>query len=289
MESSDSMKNITIEQIKQIELEILEDVASFCDKYNLRYYLCGGTLIGAIRHKGFIPWDDDIDIIMPRPDYIKFVRLYNSHRKDYKVHSNFTDKYWYSTFAEVEDTRTKKIYKGFNLEGDYGITIDIFPIDGSPDNRIKRKIFWTINNFLTRIATLSKLNFSISYHFVDQDKRFSTIRTLVRTGIKFLGIPVARFICKFWDLNRIVTQRAMKYDVDKSEYIGVSTFPHYGYKECIRRGPFLKQKLRIFEGKYFSTPDYYDEYLKNLYGDYMKMPPKEKQVPHHNFVAYWRK
>lgn len=284
-----SVQYITPDEIKKIELDILDNVADFCKKNNIRYYLCGGTLLGAVRHQGFIPWDDDIDIIIPRTDYIKFMNLFNGRKGHYRVHSLYTDKDWYSTFAEVEDIRTIKKYKSFVANKDYGVNIDIFPIDGSPDNRIKRKVFWTINNFLTRIATLSKLNFSISYHFVDQDKRFSTIRTLLRTGIKFLGIPVARFICKFWDLNRIVTRRAMKYDVDKSEYIGVSTFPHYGYKECIRGGPFLKQKLRIFEGGYFSTPDYYDEYLKNLYGDYMKMPPKEKQVPHHNFVAYWRK
>ena len=89
------------------------------------------------------------------------------------------------------------------------------------------------------------------------------------TGIKFLGIPIARLICNIFNLNQIVTNRAMKYDVDKSQYIGVSTFPHYGYKECVKGASFLKPNKRLFEGKYFNTPDNYDEYLSNLYGDYM--------------------
>lgn len=282
------MRQITIDEMKQIELDILKDVAKFCDIHNLRYYLCGGTLIGAIRHKGFIPWDDDIDIIMPRPDYMKFVKLYNQRESNYRVNSLVNDPHWYSTFAEVEDIRTIKTYENFNLSNQHGINIDIFPTDGAPVAEEERKKFWKINNILTRIATLSKLNFSVSHHFADQNTSFSTIRTLLRTIVKFFGIPVARMICVFFDLNQIVTNRAMKYDVDQSEYIGVSTFPHYGYRECVKGKPFLKMKKRPFEDEYFNTPNDYDEYLSNLYGDYMKIPPKEKQVTHHDFKAYWK-
>lgn len=282
------MQKLTLDEMKEVELNILKDVAAFCDKNGLRYYLCGGTLIGAVRHKGFIPWDDDIDIIMPRPDYIKFLKLYNDKKTIYHVHSLVTDKNWYSTFAEVEDSRTIKIYKNFNLDANYGVNIDIFPTDGSPDSEKERKRFWTINNILTRIATLSRLNFSVSHHFADQDKGFSKLRTMIRTGIKFLGIPVARIICSFCNINQFVTNRAQYYDVDRSEYIGVSTFPHYGYRECITGKPFLKIRKRLFEDEYFNTPDNYDEYLTNLYGDYMKLPPKEKQVTHHDFTAYWK-
>lgn len=282
------MKEIDNETLKKLELNILEDVAGFCEKNGLRYYLCGGTLIGTIRHKGFIPWDDDIDIIMPRSDYMKFMKLYNQGKSFYRVHSLVTDPKWYSTFAEVEDTRTVKIYKNFNQKENVGVNIDIFSTDGSPDNEEERKQFWLINNILTRIATLAQLNFSVSNHFVDQDKKFSKIRTWLRTIVKFITIPVARCICSVVNLNQLVTKRAMKYDVDQSEYIGVSTFPHYGYKECVKGSNFLKITKRPFEGFLFNTPDDYDEYLSNLYGDYMKMPPKEKQVSHHDFIAYWK-
>lgn len=282
------MKKITVDEMKSIELNILIDIAAFCEEHGLRYYLCGGTLLGAIRHQGFIPWDDDIDIIMPRPDYMKFLTDYNKKKSPYRVNSEISHKDWYTTYANVEDMRTIKINANFGNFNQYGIDVDLFPIDGSPDNEKKRKRFWMINNILTRIATLSALSFTISKYYADQDVSFSTVRTIVRTGIKFLGIPIAKLICTFFNLNHIVTNRAMKYDVDKSEYIGVSTFPHYGYKECVKGAPFLKVKKRIFEGIYFNTPDNYDEYLSNLYGDYMKLPPKDKQVSHHDFNAYWR-
>lgn len=281
------MSPIHENELKKIEFEILKDVAQFCEAHQLRYYLGGGTLLGAIRHQGFIPWDDDIDLMMPRPDYIRFHQLYNERDSYFRVHSLFTDKQWYSTFAEVEDTRTVKVYKGFDRPGAFGVTIDIFPIDGSPEEEFSRKIFWTINNVLARIATLSFQTFTVSRHFADQDVKNSQLKTIGRTVAKFIAIPIARCFRPF-HLNGIVTKRAMRYDVDHSEYIGVSTFPHYGYRECIRGNPFLKMKKRKFETCFFNTPEYYEEYLRNLYGDYRKLPPKEKQVSHHDFHAYWK-
>ncbi|MEQ2746000.1 LicD family protein [Dialister hominis] len=282
------MRSINQKELKEIELAILKDVNDFCEANNIRYYLCGGTLLGAIRHKGFIPWDDDIDIIMPRPDYIRFNKLYNQRKSHYRVNSLMNDKEWYSTFAEVEDTRTVKKYNSFNMDDSHGVSIDIFPTDGSPDDEEARKRFWRINNIMTRIATLSRQSFTVSHHFADQDVKHEGMRTFLRTGIKFLGIPIARLICNIFNLNQIVTNRAMKYDVDKSQYIGVSTFPHYGYKECVKGASFLKPNKRLFEGKYFNTPDNYDEYLSNLYGDYMTPPSKGSQQSHHKFEAYWK-
>lgn len=282
------MKKITVDEMKSIELNILVDVAEFCEEHGLRYYLCGGTLLGAVRHKGFIPWDDDIDIIMPRPDYIKFLTEYNKKTSPYKANSGINHKDWHTTFANVEDTRTIKINTNFGKFDQYGIDIDVFPMDGSPDNEKKRKRFWLINNVLTRIATLSVLSFTMSKYYADRDVSFLYIRTILRTGIKFLGIPFAKLICTFFNLNQIVTKRAMKYDVDKSEYIGVSTFPHYGYKECVKGAPFLKITKRLFEGRYLNTPDNYDEYLSHLYGDYMTPPSKARQQSHHDFVPYWK-
>nr|WP_302706030.1 LicD family protein [uncultured Dialister sp.] len=282
------MRQISTDEMKKIELDILKDVAKFCDEQNLRYYLCGGTLLGAVRHKGFIPWDDDVDIIMPRPDYMKFMELYNKRKGNYRVNSLVNNPDWYSTFAEVEDVRTIKTYESFNLSDKHGVNIDIFPMDGAPDDERERKKFWKINNILVRIATLSKLNFSVSRHFADKDASFDIVRTIIRTAAKFIGIPFARIICTFFDLNKIATKRAMKYDVDKSEYIGVSVFPLYGYKECVRRTPFLKIRKRIFEGEYLNTPDNYDEYLSKHYGNYMIPPSKHRQQSHHDFKTYWK-
>ncbi|OBZ33321.1 phosphorylcholine transferase LicD [Megasphaera sp. DISK 18] len=100
------MGKINNEQMKKLELSMLLDVAQFCDEHSIRYYLCGGTLLGAIRHKGFIPWDDDIDIMMPRPDYMKFVNSYNGSNKNYIVKSIENDSDYWRTFAKVFDLNT---------------------------------------------------------------------------------------------------------------------------------------------------------------------------------------
>ncbi len=281
------MRQIDVEELKSVELEILKDVAKFCDENGIRYYLCGGTLLGAVRHKGFIPWDDDIDIIMPRPDYIRFHELYNNRKSCYRVNSLLNNAAWTSAFAEVEDTRTIKIYNGFNLPSERGISIDLFPMDGAPETEAKRKRFWKINCIMTRIATLSRQTFTVSRHFADQDTQFSTFKTILRTTVKFMAIPLAKLFSSVY-LNQKVTERAMAYDVDQSEYIGVSIFPRYGYGECVKGKSFLKIKKRLFEGDLYNTPDNYDEYLSKHYGDYMTPPSVKNQKPHHDFEAYWK-
>lgn len=124
------MKKIETEEMKKLELDMLIDVAKFCDENDIRYYLSGGTLLGAVRHKGFIPWDDDIDISMPRPDYLKFVSTYNGSSEFYQVQSiENNDKYW-RTFAKVFDTRTYLKEDAIRMPKDgNGVFIDIFPID----------------------------------------------------------------------------------------------------------------------------------------------------------------
>ena len=280
------MREMSLEEIKECELNILKYLDQFCKKHNLRYFLAGGTLIGAIRHKGFIPWDDDIDIIMPRPDYTKLLRILNSKNSIYRVHSCF-DGEWRSTFAIIEDTRTKKEYLGFNQNKSVGVDIDIFPTDGTPNNYYLRRCFFFLLNRLSNIVTLSDQKFKISKHYVDKDTRFTYVKTMLRTFVKFLAIPIAR-ITRVFNLSLLINKIAMHYDVYNSKFIGVSVMPHYGYKECIHAEGFLEIENRLFEGDYYSTPLHYDEYLSNLYGDYMKMPPIDKQVSHHDFIAYWK-
>lgn len=272
-------------ELRKIELAILGDFASYCEQHNLRYFLSGGTLIGVIRHKGFIPWDDDIDVIMPRPDFMYFVNNYNNRDSFYKVNSVFNIGHWYSTFAEVEDTRTLKIYNGFDIKQKVGISIDIFPLDGAPDNYLVRRCFWLLLNVTARIATLSAQKFTISHHFEDQSAKLKKVRIGMRTLCKFATIPIAKLFSPI-NLNLLVNKLAMNFDVDNSKFVGVSVFPHYGYKECIHKNNFLASKKRLFEGKFYNTPMHYDEYLSHLYGDYMKMPPKTVQKSHHDFEAF---
>ena len=281
------MRSIDLSEQKEIEINILKAVDDFCEKNGLRYYLCGGTLLGAIRHKGFIPWDDDIDIIMPRPDYERFHELFNNDNNQYRIHSVLTSPNWTSTFALIEDTRTVKIYSDFNKESTTGISLDVFPMDGSPENKFVRRLYWEFMNIIERIAILSHQKFCVSKHFSDKDVNYVGIKTVLRTGLKFLLIPLARLTIPL-KLDLLINKIGSSFDVDSSTFIGVVTFPHYGFKECVKGKPFLKIKKRVFEGMMFNTPDGYEEYLSNLYGDYMKMPSEEKRVSHHNVKGYWK-
>ena len=278
---------LNLGEMKRLELDILRDVATFCEERRLRYYLAGGTLLGAIRHKGFIPWDDDIDIIMPRPDYMELLRNFNKRDSHYKVHSIFNDKDWDSTFAAIEDSRTIRVLPSYDVKVHIGLSIDVFPTDGAPKNYVLRKMFWYIQNVITRIAILSVQKFKVSRHYIDKETKGTNIKTVLRTAVKFVAIPFARVLGIF-NLNMLVNKLAMQFDVDDSDYIGVSVFPHYGYSECVKAVGFLPIEKRVFEGELFNTPKDYDEYLSNLYGDYMKLPPVDKQVGHHDYEIYWK-
>lgn len=137
------LRELTVEEHKKIALDILIEIAKFCDENKISYYLAYGTLVGAVRHKGFIPWDDDIDIQMPRNDYEKFVRRFNAGHKHLQVVSP-TDNAAKHTFAKVIDTRTVKVENGINYkDNEYlGIDVDVFPLDGQPDDEKEYKKYY---------------------------------------------------------------------------------------------------------------------------------------------------
>ena len=156
------MRAINSDELKSIQLDLLQKTADFCENNGLRYFLCGGTLIGAIRHKGYIPWDDDIDIAMPRPDYEKFVRIFNLTQNYYQVMSIETDPDYAYAFAKVYENRTvlkelhypgdafgvyidilydnRTVLKELHYKGSIGVFIDIFPADGVKNTNQIRKI-----------------------------------------------------------------------------------------------------------------------------------------------------
>ena len=264
------MKPISdIDEIRRIELGILEDVDAFCKARGISYFLCGGTLIGAIRHKGFIPWDDDIDIGMLRPDYDRFIAEYES--PCHAVRSLETDSY-VDAFAKVVDTRTIVVEDDFAIGG-LGIWIDVFPFDGAPgpdfDPHAERDWRWT-----KKLLRFRNLPFFRPGYTAKQ-----------RLGL-LLSLPV-RLIsnrCLAGRLRRI----AARYSVAGSPFVGclVSTYPCR--RELLPRAAFDGETPVEFEGRTFPAMSGWREYLASLYGDYMTPPPPEKRKSTHRFRAWWK-
>ena len=272
------MLEITLQESKDIMMQILKDIALFCDENNLCYYLTYGTLIGAIRHKGFIPWDDDIDIAMPRPDYERFVKLYHQKGR-YGISSPLIDKGCFYLYSKVYDKRTVKIeeridYKRFEP---LGIDVDVFPLDGIPDEKYKKQyLFWSEIRYW--------LGIQFSRSICPFPQHFRTLKG------KLIG-PIVFGICRMLGQEFFAScyiKIAKLYNYEDSEYIHVA-FPSRGsFRTRHAKSIFSKRIKVLFENEEFWVPIGYDEYLSNLYGNYMQLPPIEKRKTHHSYKVYWK-
>ena len=260
-------KELTIEEVKSIQLEILKKVHSFCDSNGLRYSLAGGTLLGAIRHKGFIPWDDDIDIIMPRPDYERLINQF--HDENLVVQNIQTDKHYYLLLSKIYDNRTTFVQNGYHG----GAFIDIFPVDGLPDEDKTREYLKKQNKIKDMLWRTTK-----TYQFSD-NKFLNLIKYVLRQVV--YGFP---------NRNKLIQEYEAlynQYDFDTSAFAGAITGP-YGMKEFMDASVFKDYIILPFENFSFKCIKAYDAYLTKHYGDYMQLPPQEQQVPHHIEHIYWK-
>lgn len=265
------MKQLSSKEIKKIELKILLNFNEFCRDNNLRYYIAGGTLLGAIRHKGFIPWDDDIDVCMPRPDYEKFINLYSGMISSYKLKSDYL-KNFSAPFTKIIDCRTKVISQFNEGDVDTNLWIDIFPIDGLPEDLDEVQSIYEKCDFYRTVLNLSSA-------------KLGEGKTVFRKYSKYLLKPLAQIYGKQSCIDKI-EQVASRYPYESSKYVGAITWGLYGVGERMLKSEFEKEVEVEFEGHRFPTFSCWDSYLKGLYGDYMKLPPVEKRVAH-DMSAYY--
>lgn len=259
------MKVLNKNEVKTIELNILQNVASFCKEKNISFYLSGGTLLGAIRHKGFIPWDDDIDICMPRPDYEKFIRTFKSKEKNLVIRSFCLGNY-IAPYTKVIDLNTKIELKYDTNAEAASLWIDIFPIDGLPDDLNKVKEIYDRESFYRSILMLC-------------NARLGEGTTLIRKFCKYFFKPLAKIYGRKKCVRKM-EQIARKIPYENSNYVGAVTWGLYGTGERMLKKEFEKSVLVDFEGIRFPTFSCWDSYLKGLYGDYMELPPIKQRRTH---------
>ncbi|MCL2096268.1 MAG: LicD family protein [Oscillospiraceae bacterium] len=247
---------------------MLKYISKLCGENNIKYYLCGGTLLGAVRHKGFIPWDDDIDIIMPRPDYEKFVRLFNekNENKDLALWAESRDEYLY---PKVQVFNAKTV-----INGARGIRISIFRLDNvSDDMELYKKMFRLIR-FYNKIYVAKTLGKKKGRAFHKEAVLFAARNIFRLFSVK--------------KLLKLIDETVTKYSSAESNYAACVMGIYAVERERMRRGIFDETIEIEFEGELFTAPKEYDEYLTTLYGDYMTPTPPEQRIPKHNFEAYWK-
>lgn len=255
-------------RIQLSQLGILLQFDKVCKELDLKYYLFSGTLLGAVRHKGFIPWDDDVDVVMLRHDYDKFIRDGQKHFEDHLfIQSRSTDREYPNVPIKIRNSKTTFIENSMvDFDINHGVYIDVFPIDGAPDNRHLQRIWWAslrtvnyIGRFLTRI---------------NRSKIFGQRRLFYRGVKKFLRVFGNFFTTIYCNICKIV-------DIDRTNSVVFSAWPDPYHHVVYPKEWFIGAEYLEFEGRLLPVPVGYDKILKQLYGEYMALPPEDEQTPQH--------
>lgn len=259
-----------VNEMRKIQMDILLFVHQFCIDNHIQYSLAWGTMLGAIRHKGYIPWDDDIDIMMTRPEYDRFCKLFHDDRSIYKLYDVHTDKKWIYPFAKISDERTIRVEK--NALDEIGLNIDVFPIDYYADSyedamiALKRMKFWK-KIYVAKILR-SYTGMSLLKNIVDHLYK-----------IPCSLIPLKYVLKKFDEISCVTAKNKTAYCGFLVEADGTT---------------ILKSKLfdnftdYQFENYVFKGIEDYDYYLKATYGDYMTPPPMGQREVHEVVGMYWK-
>ena len=254
-------------------VEMLSWFHSFCVENHLRYYAAGGTALGAVRHKGFIPWDDDIDVIMPRPDYEKFKEMSSKFDDDFHYRAEFPGKKkeFVYQYGKLYDTTTTLI-ENTRFKTKRGIFIDIFPIDGAGN---------TVEEAATQIKDVfKKVSFLAAYNCSVRKGRgwFKNAAVLAMRCVPGFLLNNVKITHSIHDMCR-------NKKFDECEFVA-NLVGLGNNKEIMKREWIGTPTLIQFENIQIYGPEKIDLYLKQLYGDYMKLPPEEKRVSHHEFISY---
>lgn len=271
------MVELTLQELQKVSLDILADVHSFCVQEGIKYSMDYGTLIGALRHKGFIPWDDDVDIVMPRPDFERFCHSYHSEKFRLVYYGN--DSTALAAFARVVDFKNTN-YKTERpwTKQESGVWIDIFPIDGvEKDGSLYEKRYEHLRKMCNVAYKFRRQN----HHIISTDTLWSKTKTIIAPILGFGGV-----------LPAIIIKRMVRI-MSKIPY---GSTPFVGQCSCLDDGPiqfpiedFKDYVLLPFENYDFYAMSGYDHHLRQLYGDYMQLPPEDKRAPKQYWIKFYKK
>ncbi len=268
------MKTLSLEEIKRKEFDILLTFKRFCLENNITYFLSNGTLLGAVKYQGFIPWDDDIDVFVPREDYDRLIQLF-ADSEQYVLFSAERRAGFAYPFAKLCDMTTVKTEAHAAGSSEMGLDIDIFPLDAWDDDPAKAL------QEVKRITALRK-----GLYFAQADRN----RLLRSPTPKNLAAWVIDGVCACLGTSFFIKriQRIARRSRGDKQFLGCKCWCIYAQREILPAPLFAEATEVMFEGEAFAAPVGYDAYLRSLYGDYTQDPPKEKQRTHHRFTAYLR-
>lgn len=263
--------NDKVSQMQEIVFKMLCDIDDYCTENNILYFLSGGSCLGAVRHQGFIPWDDDADIMIPRPDFDRFLEGFLEKYSDkYGVGSLKLDSEWAIQFGRIWDLSTEARNTNLDIKS-MGVLVDVFPIDGLPSRKREQRFLFR------KLKVLNVL-------------RHASMRVAFKEEEKYRAIKkILHIICKPIGAHRFaqaMENQVVRYPFYNSELVACSMACHYGDKETIDREKMDKCVLLPFNGRMLPVPVGYDTYLTNLYGNYME-PPKDIAARGYTHLDHW--
>ena len=268
------MNELSVRKIREIQMTIMDYVDEFCSQNKIQYFLVGGTLIGAVRHNGYIPWDDDIDIMMYRDEYEKFITLFNASQNKYYAYSLQDEGYHYP-FCKICNKNTVLIEDNIKVHDiEMGVFIDLFPLDKLPEDADQKRL-------LDELHSLDKKMYGKAFRLEKLNNKSFKQKCLILL-YRLCGIGISKKEIAF--KQDLISRRYEKSDTD--QYGLITSAIRKRIPTVLRNEN--KPVEHVFENRKYKIPSQYDRYLSECFGNYMELPPEGKRVSNHSFTVTYK-